>query len=311
MIRGGLVRLLAPLPRLSLTPHLSPRHLSTSSSLLQASLPPAFSTTGDTKSLVTKLSLNNLVNVLSYGAANTPLPKDYQVDLPEFLAGAEAAAAVVTRAAAAGEWGELEGLVEDSCLRRLTSAMEAMTEEQRSLVTLNPDDVLFSFIANEKDCEGGTDMRVVTFSFPGLGAIRAVQRRVAEQVAEAKAAGELTPARFAEITKANMEETGTDPAKVFQSNELVIGNYRLARGGEGGWLVREVGQMGMAEAMAPLGPLGAYFRFRWRGRLGIHIKLDKPFLSVLRLDYATDWLALFAIYMTLLPSALGVTGTGL
>ena len=148
-------------------------------------------------------------------------------------------------------------------------------------------------------------MRVVTFSFPGLGAIRAVQGRVKEQVAEAKAAGELTPARFTEITKANMEETGTDPVKVFQGNEIVIGNYRLVRGGEGGWLVTEVGQVAMVEAMAPLGPLGAYFRFRWRGRLGIHIKVDKPFLSVLRADYATDWLALFAIYLTLLPQALG------
>merc|ERR1719180_155553 len=78
-----------------------------------------------------------------------------------------------------------------------------------------------------------------------------------------------------------------DPQAIFNDNEILIGNYRLERqNSDSQWTVTEVGQANMRDSMQ------AYFRFRWRGRLGIHLKMDKPFLTVLRVDYFTDWVAL-------------------
>jgi len=303
MIRGGLVRLLAPLPRLSLTPHLSPRHLSTSSSLLQASLPPAFSTTGDTKSLVTKLSLNNLVNVLSYGAANTPLPKDYQVDLPEFLAGAEAAAAVVTRAAAAGEWGELEGLVEDSCLRRLTSAMEAMTEEQRNLVTLNPDDMLMSFVANGKEGEGGNNLNIVVFSFPKLQELKDHVVKMNDLKPDPLGLKSVDEAMAAmKDLKVNMEALSKERVNLFNSSEIMITNLRLERGSPAAsWTVTMVGQTCLQETGHQ------YTRARYRAFVAKMILRNKTFLEVLRVDVAVHC---FIVFLSLWLAVLTTPGMG-
>jgi len=303
MIRGGLVRLLAPLPRLSLTPHLSPRHLSTSSSLLQASLPPAFSTTGDTKSLVTKLSLNNLVNVLSYGAANTPLPKDYQVDLPEFLAGAEAAAAVVTRAAAAGEWGDLEGLVEDSCLRRLTSAMEAMTEEQRNLVTLNPDDMLMSFVANGKEGEGGNNLNIVVFSFPKLQELKDHVVKMNDLKPDPLGLKSVDEAMAAmKDLKVNMEALSKERVNLFNSSEIMITNLRLERGSPAAsWTVTMVGQTNLQETGHQ------YTKARYRAFVAKMILRNKTFLEVLRVDVAVHC---FIVFLSLWLAVLTTPGMG-
>ena len=270
MMRGGLVRVLTPLPRLSVAPHLSPfplhlpasplhlspssRHPSTSPPL--ASPGPAFSTLGeighpviDPAVLTTLTTAAMKEHLAKHGVLNPALPAGYQLEVAEVLALAESLAAVVTRAAAAGEWGELEGLVEDSCLRRLTSAMEAMTEEQRNLVTLNPDDVLMSFVANGKEGEGGNNLNIVVFSFPKLQELKEHVVKMNDLKPDPLGLKSVDEAMAAmKDLKVNMEALSKERVDLFNSSEIMITNLRLERGSPAAsWTVTMVGQTCLKE----------------------------------------------------------------
>jgi len=292
---------LTPLPRLSVAPHLSPfplhlpasplhlspssRHLSTSPSLAG----PAFSTLGeighpviDPAVLTTLTTAAMKEHLAKHGVLNPALPAGYQLEVAEVLALAESLAAVVTRAAAAGEWGELEGLVEDSCLRRLTSAMEAMTEEQRSLVTLNSDDVFMSFVSNAEDCSEGNDLNVVIFSYPGLHKISAVLDLFQQEILRQRPHAHIRESEFANICGEVKKESGVDIVGILDDNEAVIGNYRLARAGHGHkFSLYEMGQIGLGD------PRMAGARRTVRELLEASIKVNKPFLEVMRLYIQT------------------------
>merc|ERR1719402_1196652 len=114
---------------------------------------------------------------------------------------------------------------------------------------------------------------------------------------------ELNNERLKEIIAEVRDENSIDPQAVFNNNDILIGNFRLQReSSESQWRVTEVGQANTRDSMQ------AYFRFRWRGRLGICLKMGKPFLSVLRVDYLTDWIALM-IFSTFFFGAPGLTST--
>jgi len=316
MMRGGLLRVLAPLPRLPVTPHLStsplslspsplhlspssrhfspspsPRHLSTSPRL--AGPGPAFSTLGelghpsiDPAVLTTTTTAAMKEHLAKHGDLNPALPASHQLEVAEVLALAESLAAVVTRAAAAGEWGELEGLVEDSCLRRLTSAMEAMPEDQRSLITLNPDDVLMSFISNADDCSEGNDLNVVIFSYPGLHKITGVLDLFQQEILRQRPAPNIKESEFIKICEEVKKESGVDIVGILDGNEAVIGNYRLGRAGHGHkFRLSEMGQISLGD------PRMAGVRRTVRELLEASIKVNKPFLEVMRLYLQTSRLS--------------------
>jgi len=297
-----LFRLIRPQPLLQCVPRISPAaSLAFSSSPCVANpAAPTFSSTGDTKSLVTQLGLSKIGHVIIRGKVNIPFPKSYNVNIEEFLPGAIGAAGLVTKAASQGNWEELEGLVDPACIQGLKSNLENYSQPLRDLIALDPEDVFLSFIANDVDCQEGNNLQVVTFSFPGFSKLQRVQGVVNQRMAELKEMKELNNERLKEIIAEVREENSIDPQAIFNDNEILIGNYRLERqNSDSQWTVTEVGQANMRDSMQ------AYFRFRWRGRLGIHLKMDKPFLTVLRADYFTDWIALM-IFSTFFFGAPGM-----
>ena len=252
------LRLLGHQPLLQCVPRLVPASLSFSSSpSLSNPAAPTFSSTGDTNSLVTKLGLSKIGHVIIQGRVNIPFPKSYNVNIEEFLTGATEAAGLVTKAAAAGNWDELEGLVDPGCINGLRNQLDNYSQLQRDLVALDPEDVFLSFIANDVDCEEGNNLQVVTFSLPGYASLQKVQGVVRQRMAELKEMKELNNERLKEIIAEVRDENSIDPQAVFNNNDILIGNFRLQReSSESQWRVTEVGQANTRDSMQ------AYFRFR-------------------------------------------------
>jgi len=282
-----LFRLIRPQPLLQCVPRMPPSLAFSSSPCVANPAAPTFNSTGDTSTLVTKLGLSKIGHVIIRGKVNIPFPKSYNLNIDEFLPVATEAAGLVTQAASQGNWEDLEGLVDSACIEGLKSQLESYSQPLRDLIVLDPEDVFLSFIANDVDNQDGNNLQVVTFSLPGFSKVRQVQWVVRKRMEELKEMKELNNERMKEIIAEVRKENSIDPAAIFNDNEILIGNYRLERqNSDCQWTMTEVGQANMRDCMQ------AYFRFRWRGRLGIHLKLDKPFLSVLRFDYLTDWIAL-------------------
>jgi len=295
-----LFRLIRPQPLLQCVPRMPPSLAFSSSPCVANPAAPTFNSTGDTSTLVTKLGLSKIGHVIIRGKVNIPFPKSYNLNIDEFLPVATEAAGLVTQAASQGNWEDLEGLVDSACIEGLKSQLESYSQPLRDLIVLDPEDVFLSFIANDVDNQDGNNLQVVTFSLPGFSKVRQVQGVVRKRMEELKEMKELNNERLKEIIAEVREENSIDPQAIFNDNEILIGNYRLERQNpDSQWTITEVGQSNMRDCMQ------AYFRFRWRGRLGIHLKLDKPFLSVLRVDYFTDWIALM-IFSTFFFGAPGM-----
>ena len=287
--------------RLPLSPlRLLQRPLSCSPSLLLPKEAATLSSTGDSRHMVTKLVLPKMLNVAVYGSPNGQ-------PLDTVVPGALEALEVVTRAAARAEWGQLEGLLEPQCIQGLQAALEGLDREQRGLLELNSGDVFLTFIANpndlframlsnEKSCENGNNLNIVTFSFPGLEAIGQTRTDIKDrlgQLAEAK----TDEVRMADIVEATKEEQ-IRIQKLFSGSEIVIGNYRLVRSSaSSSWAVREVRQTSLGAAYHP------FFRARWRTMLNQHVRTGVPFMKLLRAYYISLWLVLAVIY---LPAAMAV-----
>lgn len=299
----GLLRILPratlssrPLPRAPL----SCRLLSTSTSL-HSPLAPTFSSTGDTKSLVTRLGLQRISNVIIQGSPNFKLPPQFNYNPDDFLPGAREAVGLVTKAASEGDWDSLEGLVEPQCINSLREQLEGMGEVERVYVALNPRDVFLTFISNEMKCDKGNNLNVVTFSLPGMHKVHEERELFKAKLEEVKASGELNKEKLVEMMKETREQTGIDANDIFNNNEILIGNYRLVReSSDSQWVFTEVGQANTKQFFHPL------FRFKWRGRLGISLKAGFNFMKVLRVDYASDWIWLIMVFFVFVrPLMLG------
>ena len=289
----GLLRLLprAPLPC---------RLLSTSTSL-HSPLAPTFSSTGDTKTLVTRLGLHRISNVIIQGSPNIKLPKEFNVNPDDFLPGAREAVGLVTKSASEGDWEGLEGLVEPRCIDSLREQLEGMGEVERGYVALDPKDVFFSFISNELKCDKGNNLNVVTFSLPGMHKVHEERELFKAKFEEMKASGDVNKEKLVELMKETRDQTGVDANDIFNNNEIVIGNYRFIReSSDSQWVVTEVGQANTKTVFHPL------FRFKWRGRLGISLKAGFNFMKVLRVDYGSDWIWLIIVFFVFVrPIMLG------
>merc|ERR1719300_1085284 len=92
------------------------------------------------------------------GEPTRPFPASYNVDVKEFMPVAKGAVSIVTKAMANQEWESLLGLVDPECITQLRSIM----------LSLDPEDVFFSFISNVTNCDKGNNLNLVFFSLPKL-----------------------------------------------------------------------------------------------------------------------------------------------
>ena len=251
---------------------------------------PTFSTKMDTKKLIVKLNLARLIDVIVRESPNATLNKLHNAE--EFMSGSVEAVGLVTKAASEGDWDSLDGLVEPQCIDGLKEQLEGMGEVEKAYVALDPMDVFLSFISNPENCDGGTDFNVVTFSLPSLQKIIQLQNSVSRKE------DDLTRLALQGTTEEYMktmherkkkgdfikhDKTAQVPHEMFDKNEILVGNYRFNKlPNSEEWTISEIGQVNMKTNFNP------FFRFRWRGRLGIYLNKGTSFLKVLRIDYITD-----------------------
>ena len=253
---------------------------------------PTFSSTGSPKNLVKKLELQRIGKVIVRGTPNFIFPTEYDLKADNFLPGAREAVGLVTKAASEGDWDSLEGLVEPRCIDSLREQLEGMKEVEKVYVALNPDDVFFSYISNEHNCDKGNNLNIVTFSLPELGQIYEQHKIMAERIQQLKEDGELHKGMVEVMIREVIAQTGKDPNKVFRDNEIIVGNYRFVRpSSSSGWMISELGQTNMKFSQYPL------FWIKWKTRLGIHLKLVTPFVKVLRAGYVYDYAGFMMVFL--------------
>jgi hypothetical protein len=240
--------------------------------------------------MVTRLGIARMASVVVRGAPNAPLPEPYKVNRGEFLEGAAGAAGLVTRAAAEGDWAGLEGLLEPACAARLREQLDAMAEEERGLVVLNPADVFLSFISNPHNCEEGCSLILVTYSLPGLEQVKllsdsldTIKEQSEKETMSNIMTGDIqTPSQIwqeAKKVKVEIKQTHKEQRRILKNNKIVIGNYRLVRTGvTGEWTISELGQTPLETAFH------LPFSFRWRTLLEISCLTGTAFLKLLRFD---------------------------
>ena len=176
-----------------------------------------------------------------------------------------------------------------------------MGEERKGLVALDPEDVFLSFVSNEKDCDRGNNLNLVTYSFPKLQLVQEFKIRFKERLAEMQQSGELNKDSYEEAFNENKKEFGLDPDDVLKAGNIVIGNYRLVRESSSSeWTFTEMGQASVADSMS------SFFAWKWKARLTIHAKTGIPFITVLRADLVTDFLVInLILFLSTFPPLLG------
>ena len=205
---------------------------------------PTFITTESTD-FVTLTDPDMKKNLLKDGSLNAPLPKEYNLSLDEFIPLATSVVALVTQQAAQDKWNEIDGLIKPDCAEKLKAEVEKMDPEQRKLIMLDPDDVLMKFVSNTGDCSEGNNLNLVTFSFAGWCQISEVMEHFLNHLKEQKKV-KMSNEDFAEISKLVELQTDVNIQEIFDSSEVVIGNYRLARDHIGdNFSLAEVGQIAM------------------------------------------------------------------
>jgi len=233
------------------------------------------------------------------GKPNRPFPPEFQVDIEQFLPGAISAVDVVTTAVASGEWEALEGLVDRECINNLQSNIALMDEEQKQLVAVKTEDVFLSFVSNPEKCELGNNLNLVTLSMPRLGEMKEMVKKNKEMQAETdqKIKESIGATKDKDSMKKALNEfvneykaSINDPHEIFKQNEIVIGNYRLVRANpDSQWTITEVSQINSLHAWATI------FKLRWKGRLGIALRGNYNFYSILRADYTSDYIVISVI----------------
>jgi len=260
-----------------------------------------FSSTGDPSSLVSKLGVNRISSVIVTGKPHRAMPQAFNLDLEgEFFPGAKAAVEVVTKLILKKEWDSLNGLLTEQCIQGI---QHNMTQE---FDVIKPDDIFLTFISNSGDSsfEGGNNLNLVTFSFPNLGDIKL---RILESDGKLKAFKQQlnnpSPGTDPKLLLEDIREFQEDfkannPYNEIREGDFIIGNFRFKRSSPTSeWEIHEVGLIDSSVA------LPFPFKFRWKGRLLLSLRMKTDFLNVLRYDYATDYIAsLFIITYLFLSS---------
>lgn len=259
------------------TPSLSLLRTLVSSTPCRRALAPTYSSTGNTARIVSSLGPDRIITMITTGKPNKPLPSEFQVNLDEFLPAAVSAAGVVTSSMSSGDWEGLVGLVDRVIITGLQISMVKMDRVQQDLVVVNPDDVFFSFVSNPEQCESGNDLRLVTFSLPKLGQVKAMMKE----------------------NKKLARETEENINTLYKENEILIGNFRFMRDSPTSqWIITEVAQINSMQAWATI------FKIRWKSRLALSLKTGWDFHTLLRADYITDFLCISLLTAGIMAASL-------
>ena len=250
---------------------------------------PTFSSTGSTKNLVTKLGPGRLLNLLWNGKLHSPIPKQYNLVPKEFIPAALEAVALVSKTASERDWEGLEGLVRQNCILGIQEQVDGMSEEERKLIVVHPEDAFLSFISNEKSCGGGKDVNLVVFFYPGLHTVKdtAEEMNQLKKETDDKIKKNIFEGNIKNTTdlkgefvdfKEKLQELNAERGDLFKRNGAfwcgMIGNYRLVRESvDGEWAVSEVGQADCTKVMAQI--------VRWDlNRSGQHFQHDLHFVNM-------------------------------
>lgn len=234
------------------------------------------------------------------------MPKQYNLLPKEFIPAALEAVALVTRTASERDWEGLEGLVRQNCIHGIRDQVGGMSEEERKLIVLHPEDAFLSFISNERSCGGGKDVNLVVFFYPDLHTVKdtaeamnQLKKETDEKIKKDIFEGNIKnttdlKGEFVDF-KEKLQELNAECGDLFKRNGVfwcgMVGNYRLVRESlDGEWAVSEIGQADSTKVMAQL------VRFRYKALLGKSILNGLPFKSVLRRDL---WIHLFIVLFSL------------
>merc|ERR1719323_1733638 len=159
---------------------------------------------------------------------------NYEVDLNSWTMGALEAVSSVTKSIANKEWDKLDGLVENQCIDSLRSKVEGLSSEKLQYVAVEPQNVFFTFISNPGDCENGTNLNLVTFSFPRLSEIKSryfecksITKATKKKMDAIKEEGvmnnmkreEIRPLMKSTFDSYKEEIQQIDPTNIFKENE--------------------------------------------------------------------------------------------
>jgi len=289
------------------------RALATSSNQ-RSSGAPSYSSTGTVHTCVSKLDLNHITSVCYLGRPNPPLPDRYNIDIDEFLEGAVGAVEVVTRNISDGNYSNLEELVSEDCISGLKQQnLHTLSEENRKLLAVNSGDIFFRMATNIVVSDSLTSVLLVTFSLPDLEKIKTQIGQMKQDTQELNAkmkslvsdlsSGAVDKADFKQMTEDNLKEhkekmRQNDYFKQFKDSQIVIGNCTFKKSGSSDWVVTDIAQVNSTLAWHPI------FRYRWKGRLGIHLR-GVDFYKLLRWEYLTDWGVILLFVTFTLASTIG------
>jgi len=295
----------------TIVPHTSVRAFSMSEN--RSISAPSFSTTGSLHTCVTKLDMTHIAAIGYTGRTNNPLPTSYNIDIDEFLEGSVGAVEVVTKAISEGNYSDLEGLVSEHCIAGLHQQnLQALSEEQQKLLAVNSGDIFLRWATKINVADTTASILLVTFSLPELEDIKGERAQMQKEhkdfdegmkeLVKEVQSGAMDKADFRRIADERMTEVKekrrlNNYHKRFKETDIVIGNYLFTRSGSADWIVTEISQVNSSLAWH------AIFKFRWKGRLGIHITGNVDFMKVLRWEYITDYVATM-LAVTLIISSL-------
>lgn len=267
---------------------------------------PSFSSSGDPKTCVTKLGMAQISTLILTGKPNRPRLEELNLNVDEFGEGAKGAIEVVTRGIADGDYTSLEGLVTNECIHGLMGQhLNNLSSYQKDLLAVNQSDIFFFMLAETKIAQNSAEILFVTFSLPQLGECKMLERelkkekevfnsKMKEAVGQAKD-GSIDPEKLKEIAKDNVREfkesvASQDSFNKFEKNEILIGNYRFVRDDPlSNWTISEIAQINSVAAWPYI------FKSRWKGRVGVHLKLGVDFYKVLRYEYFVNWISIMVV----------------
>ena len=145
--------------------------------------------------------------------------------------------------------------------------VEGLSSEKLQYVTVEPQNVFFTFISNPEDCENGTNLNLVTFSFPRLSEIKSryfecksITKATKKKMDAIKEEGvmnnmkreEIRPLMKSTFDSYKEEIQHIDPTNIFKENEILIGNYRFIKDSQSQWILREISHINSLEAWPKL-----------------------------------------------------------
>ena len=139
----------------------------------------------------------------------------------------------------------------------LRSIIVEMNTEEKQLISLEPENVFYSFVSNiNSDSDSGRNLNLVTYSLPRLSEVKSryeqckmMKIETQQKVDEIKLRGAGSQEEANQMLKAVFLEhkdkiDAIHPGKLFKENEIVIGNYRFVKqDSSDDWVLKEVSQI--------------------------------------------------------------------